>query len=177
MGRVLMTGGGGGADLDVITAEADDILSGKVIVDKDGNPLTGTLILSGDAGASDVLSGKTFYTTNPKSKQTGTMGTMGGGTYTPKAAQQTVSCSGKKMTGNIVIKGDGNLTGNNILYGKSIFGVSGNVRKYAVWTGNVNTSGSGTFTYVMNNGSTYLPYLKITGFGFTPLCNRICLSQ
>ena len=38
MGRVLMTGGGGGADLDVITAEADDILSGKVIVDKDGNP-------------------------------------------------------------------------------------------------------------------------------------------
>ena len=33
---------------------------------------------------------KLFYTTNPKSKQTGTMGTMGGGTYTPKAAQQTV---------------------------------------------------------------------------------------
>ena len=118
MGRILMTGGGGGADLDVITAEADDILSGKVIVDKDGNPLTGTLTLSGDAGAGDVLSGKTFYTTNPKSKQTGTMGTMGGGTYTPKAAQQTVSCSGKKMTGDIVIKGDGNLTGNNILYGK-----------------------------------------------------------
>ena len=68
MGRVLMTGGGGGGDLDVITAEADDILSGKVIVDKDGNPLTGTLTLSGDAGAGDVLSGKTFYTTNPKSK-------------------------------------------------------------------------------------------------------------
>ena len=73
MGRILMTGGGGDADLDVITAEADDILSGKVIVDKDGNPLTGTLTLSGDAGAGDVLSGKTFYTTNPKSKQTGTM--------------------------------------------------------------------------------------------------------
>ena len=53
MGRILMTGGGGGADLDVITAEADDILSGKVIVDKDGNPLTGTLTLSGDAGAGD----------------------------------------------------------------------------------------------------------------------------
>ena len=66
MSRILMTGGGGGADLDVITAEADDILSGKVIVDKDGNPLTGTLTLSGDAGAGDVLSGKTFYTTNPK---------------------------------------------------------------------------------------------------------------
>ncbi len=169
MGRVLMTGGGGGADLDVITAEADDILSGKVIVDKDGNPLTGTLTLSGDAGAGDVLSGKTFYTTNPKSKQTGTMGTMGGGTYTPKAAQQTVSCSGKKMTGDIVIKGDGNLVAGNILNGKSIFGVAGNVRKYATWEGSINTSGSGTFTYIGNNGSTYLPYIAKSGFGFTPL--------
>ena len=86
-----------------------------MIVDKDGNPLTGTLTLSGDAGAGDVLSGKTFYTTNPKSKQTGTMGTMGGGTYTPKAAQQTVSCSGKKMTGNIVIETGDVLLARNVL--------------------------------------------------------------
>lgn len=164
-----MTGGGGGADLDVITAEADDILSGKVIVDKDGNPLTGTLTLSGDAGAGDVLSGKTFYTTNPKSKQTGTMGTMGGATYTPSSAWQTISCNGKKMTGDIYIVGDGNLTADNILNGKSIFGVWGNVRRYATWEGGINTSGSGTFTYVMNNGSTYLPYVAKSGFGFTPL--------
>ena len=146
MGRILMTGGGGDADLDVITAEADDILSGKVIVDKDGNPLTGTLTLSGDAGAGDVLSGKTFYTTNPKSKQTGTMGTMGGGTYTPKAAQQTVSCSGKKMTGNIVIKGDGNLVAGNIRKGKSVFGVSGNVNAYRSGFKQINSNGSGYIT-------------------------------
>lgn len=146
MGRILMTGGGGGADLDVITAEADDILSGKVIVDKDGNPLTGTLTLSGDAGVGDVLSGKTFYTTNPKSKQTGTMGTMGGGTYTPKAAQQTVSCSGKKMTGNIVIKGDGNLVAGNIRKGKSVFGVSGNVNAYRSGFKQINSNGSGYIT-------------------------------
>lgn len=137
MGQVLMIGGSGGIDLDVVSAAADDVLSGKVIVGADGEPLTGTLTLSGDAGAGDVLSGKTFYTTNPKSKQTGTMGMMSGGTYTPNTAQQTVSCSGKKMTGNIVIKGDGNLTGNNILYGKSIFGVSGNVRQFASRYGQV----------------------------------------
>ena len=177
MGRILMTGGGGGADLDVITAEADDILSGKVIVDKDGNPLTGTLTLSGDAGAGDVLSGKTFYTTNPKSKQTGTMGTMGGGTYTPKAVQQTVSCSGKRMTGNIVIKGDGNLTGNNILYGKSIFGVSGNVRKYAVIDKTVTiASGTRAFDNLDSNSLTYDNYVAISlpsGFYATSInCNK-----
>ena len=137
MGQVLMIGGSGGIDLDVVSAAADDVLSGKVIVGADGEPLTGTLTLSGDAGAGDVLSGKTFYTTNPKSKQTGTMGMMSGGTYTPNTAQQTVSCSGKKMTGDIVIKGDGNLTGNNILYGKSIFGVSGNVRQFVSRLGQV----------------------------------------
>lgn len=169
MGQVLMIGGSGGIDLDVVSAAADDVLSGKVIVGSDGEPLTGTLTLSGDAGAGDVLSGKTFYTTNPKSKQTGTMGTMSGGTYTPSSSWQTISCNGKKMTGDISIRGDGNLTADNIRSGVSIFGVSGNVHKYAVWNGTVSTSGSGTFTYAMNNGSTYLPYLSISGFGFTPL--------
>ena len=43
MGRIWIPGGGGGADLDVVTAGAGEILAGKVIVDKDGNPLTGTM--------------------------------------------------------------------------------------------------------------------------------------
>ena len=34
---------GGGADLDPVTATAADVRNGKVIVDKDGNPLTGTM--------------------------------------------------------------------------------------------------------------------------------------
>ena len=34
---------GGGADLDPVTAGAADIRKGKVIVDKNGNPLTGTM--------------------------------------------------------------------------------------------------------------------------------------
>lgn len=48
MGKIWMPGGGGGVDLDVITAAAGDILAGKVIVDKDGNPLTGTMVNRGD---------------------------------------------------------------------------------------------------------------------------------
>lgn len=73
MGRIWMPGGGGGADLDVVTAEAKDVLAGKVIVDKDGNPLSGT------------------------------MQTMSGGTYIPSTSQQRISCAEKKMTGDIII--------------------------------------------------------------------------
>lgn len=43
MGKIWMPGAGG-ADLDVTTATKDDVIAGKVIVDKDGNPLAGTLV-------------------------------------------------------------------------------------------------------------------------------------
>ena len=77
MGKIWMPGGGAGADLDIITAGAGDVLSGKVIVDKDGNPLPGTLALSGNASDSQVLAGSTYYSTDPKSKRTGTMPNYG----------------------------------------------------------------------------------------------------
>lgn len=77
MGTILMPGGGGGIDLDVVTAAAGDILSGKVIVGADGEPLTGTLDLTGNAGTGDVLSGKTFYNADAKTKRSGTMANRG----------------------------------------------------------------------------------------------------
>ena len=43
MGKIWIPGGGDGADLDVITAASSDVRKGKVIVDKDGNPLTGIM--------------------------------------------------------------------------------------------------------------------------------------
>lgn len=42
MGQCITMFGGDGADLDVITATAPDVRAGKVIVDKEGNPVTGT---------------------------------------------------------------------------------------------------------------------------------------
>jgi len=45
MSRIWMPGGAGGADVDVVTAGAGDVLKGKVIVGPDGEPLTGTLAL------------------------------------------------------------------------------------------------------------------------------------
>ncbi|WP_124065739.1 hypothetical protein [Clostridium sp. E02] len=43
MAECIILKGGGGADLDVINATAPDVLAGKVIVDKQGEPLTGTM--------------------------------------------------------------------------------------------------------------------------------------
>ena len=47
MGKIWMPGGGGGADLDVVTAGKPDVLVGKVIVDKAGEPLNGTMVNRG----------------------------------------------------------------------------------------------------------------------------------
>lgn len=44
MGQCITMSGGDGADLDVITAGASHVLSPFVTVDKDGNPITGTII-------------------------------------------------------------------------------------------------------------------------------------
>ena len=198
MGNILIAGFGSAVDLDVVTAEAGDVVAGKVIVDKNGNPLTGTLTLTGNAGPGDVLNGITFYSTNPKSKQTGTLslsgnagtgdvrkgktfystnakskqtGTMaekGAATYTPGTSNQVISAN-QYLTGAQTILGDADLVAANIVSGKNIFGVAGNAHKYGRWLNDVATSGSGTFYYTGNNGSDYLPYLSITGFGFTPL--------
>lgn len=74
MGYILIPSGtGGGADTSIVTATANDIVKGKVIVGPDGEPITGT------------------------------METMAGGTYTPTTSAQTIQCSGKKMTSNVVI--------------------------------------------------------------------------
>lgn len=73
MGHVLFPLGGG-SDTSAVTATAPDIVSGKVIIDSNGNLITGT------------------------------MPTMAGSTITPSKSRQTISCSGKKMTSNIIVK-------------------------------------------------------------------------
>ena len=66
VGTVVSDGEGTVIDLSFITAEAEDILEGKISADKDGNPITGTLIKGTDvtattATAEDVLADKQFY--------------------------------------------------------------------------------------------------------------------
>lgn len=121
---------GGGADLDAVTAGASDVLAGKVIVGSDGEPLTGTLALSGNATAGQVLAGSTFYNTDPKNKLTGTISSLGGQTINPSASQQTVSSSGKYMTGNVVVNAVSNLAAANIKKGAVVGGVTGTFEGY-----------------------------------------------
>lgn len=63
MGRIWMPGGGGGADLDAVTAGAGNVLEGKVIVDKDGNPLTGTMPDKNVVGKNGVIGVSNNYPT------------------------------------------------------------------------------------------------------------------
>ena len=102
--------GGGGADLDAVTAGAGDVLAGKVIVGPDGEPLTGTLALSGNASDGQVLNGQTYYNTDAKTKRTGTMPNRGAvsqslainGSYTIPAGYHNGS---GKVTQSVKTKG------------------------------------------------------------------------
>ena len=126
--------------LEQITAGAGDILDGKIIVDKNGNPLTGTMPNKGswdcDVGIGATVTipkgyhdgtGTAKNTTTNRGAWNGSVGvngsvtipqgyhngsgkvtnstpTMGAQTITPSGSQQTVSCSGKYMTGNVIVK-------------------------------------------------------------------------
>lgn len=167
MGKIWMPGGGGGADLDVVTAGRPDVLTGKVIVDKDGEPLTGTMPDNGAVSQSLGINGT--YTIpegyhNGLGKVIQNVATMAGLTVTPGISQQTVNSSGKYMTGNVVVAGDSNLASANILRGKNIFNVAGsnNVLKYL--SGNAI---SGTSALSLGNGTSW--YYITVNPGFTPV--------
>lgn len=117
MGKIWMPGGGGGADLDVITAGAGDVLADKVIVDKDGEPLPGTMVDRGNWSSSELAAGATV--TIPSGKHGGsgkvtakslvnqTSGTAAAGHI---LSGQTAWVNGSKITGTIPSQSGGTLT-------------------------------------------------------------------
>ena len=111
-GKILRPGGGESVDLDIITAVAADVKAGKVIVDKDGNPIEGT------------------------------MAAVAGRTVTPGTANQTVISAGQWASGNIVVAGDADLVAANVKSGKNIFGVAGSCKEYQKKTFSITSSSS-----------------------------------
>lgn len=155
---------GGGADLDAVTAGAGDVLAGKVIVGSDGEPLTGTMPNNGAVSQSLGINGTYMIPAgyhNGSGKVTQSIATLAGQTITPSASQQTVSSSGKYMTGNVVVNAVSNLTAGNIKKGIVVGGVTGTFEGYVPtatdlylrgnniaggWT--KGGSGTGTYYYV-----------------------------
>lgn len=140
-GKILRPGGGESVDLDIITAVAADVKAGKVIVDKDGNPISGT------------------------------MAAVAGRTVTPGKANQTVISAGKWASGNIIVAGDSDLVAANIARGKNIFGVNGSAKVIKTKKLTVNSGSRATFQYYNVQGtltSRSMYTVTVTGIGFTP---------
>lgn len=124
-------GNGSNVDLDVITATAEDLLSPKVIVDKNGNPLTGTMVNHGAVNQSLAINGS--YTIpkgyhNGSGKVSQSIPTQGATTITPGANQQQVD-AGRYLTGAITVPGFSMPAANLIkkgavitIYGQSVTG-------------------------------------------------------
>ena len=158
MSRIWMPGGAGGADLDVVTAGAGDVLKGKVIVGPDGEPLAGTLALSGDAGDSAVLSGKTYYSTDPKQKRTGTMANQG-------AKTAALNCGGSYTIPAGYHNGQGKVTANSLVSqtgvqsGKTAAGAGQVLTGYEAWVNGGRVTGTmanqGKKETALNCGGSY----------------------
>ena len=106
MARGIWTSVGGDADLDVITAGAGDVLAGKTIADKEGEPVTGTMPNKGAWGTSLGINGNVTIPAgyhNGAGKVTQSIPVFNGQTVTPSKSAQTVSCAGKYASGNVVI--------------------------------------------------------------------------
>lgn len=100
------------------------------------------------AVASDIIQNKTAYIKGKK--VTGTMPSKEAATITPTTTDQTIE-AGQYLSGAQTIKGDGNLVPENIISGKSIFGVSGSVVIQKYYTGTSDPSSS-----LGNDGDIYL---------------------
>lgn len=82
----------------------------------------------GTASAANIYPGQTAWVNG--NKVTGTMATQGGGTYTAGTADKTVVAANRFVTGNVVVKGDANLTAGNIKKGVKIMGITGSWEGY-----------------------------------------------
>lgn len=158
----LMTAGG--AVLEETTATAGDILKGKTANDGEGEQITGTLELTGNASADNVLSGKTFYSTDAKTQIVGTMHNNG---RWPDAQKFTLE--GNKIwmyqKQNGYTEGGlgsaasqlGNAQATHVLSGASAssqngIGFGGTMPDNGSWSASLNPGGSVTVPWGCHNG-------------------------
>ena len=102
MARGVWMSVSGDVDLDVITAGANDILDGKVTIDEEGEPLTGTMPNQG--AVSQVLGINGSYSIpagyhNGSGKVTQSIPVQGGSTIIPGTTNKTAVAAGRYING------------------------------------------------------------------------------
>ena len=130
-----------------MTASASDVIKNKVIVGPDGEPITGTLELTGNAGVGNVLAGKTFYNNDAKTKQTGTMANRG-------AVSSSLNCGGSYTIPAGYHNGSGRITANGLAGQTAGTALAGDIYPgKTAWVNGVQITGAMTLGY----GGTYSP--------------------
>ncbi len=114
---------------------AGDLLSGKQLIDQNGNVLTGTMSTKVQATPSiSVNSGGLItasatqdagYVQGGTKSATKQLTTQAAATITPGRSSKTAVAAGRYTTGAVTVAGDSNLIASNIKSGVSIFGVNG----------------------------------------------------
>lgn len=153
-------GGGGLPAADRAKLIPGNIKAGVTFFEGTPRAVAGTFTADADAGAADLLSGRTAYVNGEK--VTGSIPSKAAATYTPAAADQTIE-AGQYLSGAQTVRGDANLKAENIKQGASIFGVAGALK--LLYAGGCKT---GTYAGgVRWNGASYVyeghSYFYLTG--------------
>lgn len=177
-------GGGGLPAADRAKLIPGNIKAGVTFFEGTPRAVAGTFTADADAGAADLLSGRTAYVNGEK--VTGSIPSKAAATYTPAAADQTIE-AGQYLSGAQTVRGDANLKAENIKQGVSIFGVAGALKllyaggcKTGTYAGGVRWNGASyayeghSYFYLTGQPKTLYvqyeatPYVKVDGKTYGP---------
>lgn len=157
------------------SATEGNVLAGTTFYNNNYTKRTGTMPNRGAVSQSLPINGSYAIPAgyhNGSGKVTQSIPTKAAQTYTPCTASQTIS-AGQYLNGAQTIKGDANLIPANILSGKNIFGVVGNVvagKRFAKGTHTFSgsTDESYYFSFMYTTGTKPFKGLTVSGLTFTP---------
>ena len=135
--------------IQIVTADSGYDGLGDVTVDAMPTGALGTPTVNASTGVVTASVATSGYLDTSATK-TVQLTTKSSATITPGTTDQTIA-AGQYLTGTQTISGDANLVAENIISGKSIFGVSGSVVIQKYYTGTIEPSSS-----LGNDGDIYL---------------------
>lgn len=127
-----------GADVSSTTAEASDVLSGKVFYNSAGVLTSGGIQTVSAYAYDNICVVPSGYISSPQIIEVGSA--ILATEITPSASSQIISAGGY-LLGDVVIEGDSSLIASNIVSGASIFGVSGTYAGVEVTLGYITSGG------------------------------------